>query len=88
MPRNPNRTKFITVRFGNVLGSSGSVIPLFHRQIAKAAGESDTSGDDPLFHDHSRSLHARAPERHAGNGGEIFVLDMANRSGSWIWRAK
>jgi FlaA1/EpsC-like NDP-sugar epimerase len=35
MRRTPDQTKFMAVRFGNVLGSSGSVIPVFYRQIAE-----------------------------------------------------
>jgi hypothetical protein len=51
-----NKTRFTMVRFGNVLGSSGSVIPLFHQpDQVRWAVDGDSSENHPLFHDHSRS---------------------------------
>ncbi len=77
--RKQDKTEFMAVRFGNVLGSSGSVIPIFQDQIKRGGPLTITDPEmERFFMSIPEASQLILQAGSIGSGGEVFILDMGN----------
>ena len=77
---------YVAVRFGNVLGSSGSVVPIFQEQLEKGEPLTITHPDmSRYFMTIPEASWLIVDAAALGSSGDMFILDMGDPIRSWIW---